>query len=368
MCVSFRSQAGGCRPASTPHAQTTTRRTTFLPPPTLPTQTSPATRLGVSFTFDSHDILPVPPPPRLYPQDSTHPTTILHTMHAGRILSISVPNSSSVPDASFSQRQQQQQQQQQKTQAEEQEEAARCRRKRTASLVAAGRALSASSLVTEKRQADKTTATEAGAGAGAGEAGKGRGGVPRLGQPPNAQDDAALVRLLAGLQQEADNLTNSHSSSSSSSIASSSSAPPLHPHHSQGARLEALEALLESGEGTDIELHPSSRPSSSSPSPRSSRSSSSTTSAFPPPLTLHSNITRHGTRIFRPKTRVQVPWSSPVTHALATFLYTGRLALSTAHLADVYQAAQEAGVRSLVYLLRTYPFYALRLTSAEKAR
>ena len=272
-------------------------------------------------------------------------------MHAGRILSISVPNSSSVPDASFSQRQQQQ----------EEEEAERRRRSRE-SLVAAGMALSASSLVTEKRQGgDKTEA-------GAGDAGKGRGEVPRLGQTPNAQDDAALVRLLAGLQQEAYNLTNSLSSSSCSSSTSSSATPSaflLHPNHSQGARLEVLEALLESGEGTDIELHPSSRPSSS-PSPRSSSSSSS--SAFPPPLTLHSSITRHGTRVFRPKTRVQVPWSSPVTHALASFLYTGRLVLSTAHLADVYQAAQEAGVRSLVYLLRTYPFYALRLTSAEKAR
>ncbi len=298
-------------------------------------------------------------------------------MHAGRILSISVPNGSSVPDAFFSsqrlrqqqQQQQQQQRQQQENQAEEQEEAARCRQSRNASLLAAGRALSPSSLVMEKRRGDKNEAEVCGAGTG-------RGGIPRLGQPPNAEDDAALVRLLAGLQREADNLTNRHSTSTSTSTSSSNpdAAPftaTINPHHFQGAHLEALEALLESNEGTDIELYPSSRPSSSSSSSSSSYPSSypsSSTTIFPPPLTLHSSITRHGTRIFRPKTRVQVPWSSPVTHALATFLYTGRLVVSTAHLADTYRAAQEAGVRSLAYLLRTYPFYALRLTSAQKAR
>jgi hypothetical protein len=62
-----------------------------------------------------------------------------------------------------------------------------------------------------------------------------------------------------------------------------------------------------------------------------------------------------------------MPWSAPVVRALGQFMYTGRLVLPTALLADVYQAAQEAALRPLVYCLRTYAYYGLRLTSAETA-
>jgi hypothetical protein len=35
---------------------------------------------------------------------------------------------------------------------------------------------------------------------------------------------------------------------------------------------------------------------------------------------------------------------------------------------QVFRASKEAGVRPLYYLMRTHPYYALRLTSADKAK
>lgn len=182
--------------------------------------------------------------------------------------------------------------------------------------------------------------------------------LPLLGMPTNETDDATLVAFMAGLQREADTLNDTRDPTLWKPAARSSPSS----QRRRSYHLHALESLLESGQGADVELHPAVPPSFSP------EAVSTSALAFPPPLALHARILRHASRIFRPHARLQVPWSAPVTHALATFMYTGRLTLSTALLADVYLAAREAGARPLLYLLRTYPYYALRLTSGEKAR
>jgi hypothetical protein len=186
-----------------------------------------------------------------------------------------------------------------------------------------------------------------------------RGELPLLGMPTNETDDATLVAFMAGLQREADALNDTRDPTLWKPAAHPSSPSSQRP---RSYHLHALESLLESGQGADVELHPAVSPSFSPDAV------STSALAFPPPLAVHARILRHASRIFRPHARLQVPWSAPVTHALATFMYTGKLTLSTALLADVYLAAREAGARPLLYLLRTYPYYALRLTSGEKAR
>ncbi|TFJ83578.1 hypothetical protein NSK_004683 [Nannochloropsis salina CCMP1776] len=185
-----------------------------------------------------------------------------------------------------------------------------------------------------------------------------RGELPLLGMPTNETDDATLVAFMAGLQREADALNDTRDPTLWKPAAHPSSPSSQRP---RSYHLHALESLLESGQGADVELHPAVSPSFSPDAV------STSALAFPPPLAVHARILRHASRIFRPHARLQVPWSAPVTHALATFMYTGKLTLSTALLADVYLAAREAGARPLLYLLRTYPYYALRLTSGEKA-
>lgn len=87
--------------------------------------------------------------------------------------------------------------------------------------------------------------------------------------------------------------------------------------------------------------------------------------AFP----LHEKIVRLATDFFHTEERAKkVEWSYELMYSIATFMYTGYVKLEAEMLAPILSAAKEAHVQPLLYALRRYPLYPLRMGTIPRCR
>lgn len=87
--------------------------------------------------------------------------------------------------------------------------------------------------------------------------------------------------------------------------------------------------------------------------------------AFP----LHENIVKLATDFFHIEERAKkIEWSYELMYCIATFMYTGCMNLEVAMLAPVYLAAKEAQIQPLLYALRRYPLYPLRMGTISRCQ